>query len=216
MVGLPLQRASWFHPVIIAHTYTQAHALTQVGPGQTRPATIFDIFASTSKFVFVMEGQRIYLEMMSAMREPSHFPRSLYSATPIILIVYAFVSIASYAKVMVMAEIAVLMVMVLARAIWGKGEDNGGGGDGDDVCYMREPSHFPRSLYSNTPTILIVYAFVYIASYAKVMVMAVVTVMVVLIGESVVTMVMVRARVVVRGWRMKDDIVTQEAVGMLH
>ena len=71
----------------------------RVGPGQTRPATIFDIFSSASKFVFAMGGQKIYLEMMAAMREPSHFPRSLYSATPVILVVYASVSIASYAKV---------------------------------------------------------------------------------------------------------------------
>ena len=71
----------------------------RVGLGQTRPATIFDIFSSTCKFVFAMGGQRIYLGMMTAMREPSHFPRSLYSATPVMLIVYVFVSIASYAKV---------------------------------------------------------------------------------------------------------------------
>ena len=71
----------------------------RVGPGQTRPATIFDIFSSACKFVFVMGGQRIYLEMMVAMREPSHFPRSLYSGTPVMLLVYVFVSIATYAKV---------------------------------------------------------------------------------------------------------------------
>ena len=71
----------------------------RVGPGQTRPATIFDIFSSVCKFVFAMGGQRIYLEMMAAMREPSHFPRSLYSGTLVLLIVYAFVSIATYAKV---------------------------------------------------------------------------------------------------------------------
>ena len=61
--------------------------------------TIFDIFSTVSTFMFAMGSQGIFLEMMSAMREPSHSPRSLYSGTLVILIVYAFVSIATYAKV---------------------------------------------------------------------------------------------------------------------
>ena len=79
--------------------WTAFPSVVRIGPGETRTATVFDIFSSASKFVFAMGGQKIYLEMMAAMREPTHFPRSLYSATPAMLLVYAFVSIASYYKV---------------------------------------------------------------------------------------------------------------------
>ena len=61
--------------------------------------TMFAIFSTVCTFMFAMNGQRIFLDMMSVMREPSHFSRSLYSGTLVILIVYAFVSVATYAKV---------------------------------------------------------------------------------------------------------------------
>ena len=44
-----------------------------------------------SSYVFAMSGQKIYLEMMAEMRRPEQFPRSLYTATPTVLLSYAFV-----------------------------------------------------------------------------------------------------------------------------
>jgi amino acid permease len=60
-------------------------------------AGFWEATSATSSFVFAMAGQKIYLEMMAEMRDPSEFPKALYAATPIMFLSYTAVSLTGYA-----------------------------------------------------------------------------------------------------------------------
>lgn len=62
-----------------------------------RQVSFWNFYGSFSTFVFAWNGQKIYLEIMSEMRNSRDFKKSLYSSHPIILILYIVVVSISYA-----------------------------------------------------------------------------------------------------------------------
>ncbi len=55
------------------------------------------VHSNTGTFVFAWSGQKIYLEIMSEMRDASEFPKSLYASYPVIFTFYACVVVIGYA-----------------------------------------------------------------------------------------------------------------------
>jgi len=62
-----------------------------------RQVSFWNFYGSFSTFIFAWAGQKIYLEIMSEMKKPSDFPKSLYTSYPVIFILYACVVTVSYA-----------------------------------------------------------------------------------------------------------------------
>ena len=61
-------------------------------PGQS----FLRVYSSLGAFIFAYQGQSVFLEIMREMREPRHFPRALYSANGLMMLVYSSVSAAGY------------------------------------------------------------------------------------------------------------------------
>jgi len=54
------------------------------------------VFSSMSSFIFAMGGQKIYLEIMSEMRNPSDFPKSLSAAFSFMFVCYTVIIVSCY------------------------------------------------------------------------------------------------------------------------
>jgi proton-coupled amino acid transporter len=57
---------------------------------------IWTVFSSMSSFIFAMGGQKIYLEIMSEMRNPSDFRKSLFAAFSFMLVCYVVITVTCY------------------------------------------------------------------------------------------------------------------------